>query len=827
MTGLLKDIRFALRQLRARPGFTAIAVVVLALGLGANAAIFSVVNAVLLTPLPYPHPETLVSVFESNVVGDDEDARFNSVSPGLLQQWQTNARSVSSLSAVRFTRFNVTSNSQSFNPQQIVGIACSSTFGEILGLRPVLGRFFTGSEDQFKAPFVVVLSYGFWQTHYGGTKDILSQRVRLDGNSYAIIGVLPKEFVYGGQPEILVPFKRTLDGDNQTTFGNHFFQVIGRLAPGYSARSAQEELSNIVRNIRRTHPNEVMGKSATVVEFNAYLVRSVKPALLVLLGAVGCLLLIACVNIANLLLTRALGRQRELAIRFAVGASRWQIIRQILTESTLVSLMGAAAGLFIANWTSSFLASNAPGAEDLPQVANIHIDKVVLLFTTALALLSGVAAGLFPALAASRTDVVHGLKDSGRSSTASYSHKRLRDTLVGFEVAISLVLLVGAGLLLHSFFNLQNVSPGFHADSAVSFGVSLPDTSYKNRQAVSNFARQLAENLRAMPGVVSAGLVSYPPLAGHWSDTVFHIKGHPLPPGSMMDVINLRAEPGYFRAIGIPLLRGRFFAPEDGIGFDDKHPRLGKILISQATAKRFFPTLDPIGQILEYGTDAGLPPMLSGDPYPEGQIVGVVGDVPTDAVTGIEPTTYRPLLDGEENEFYGVVRTAGDPLALQTSIQKAVHRLDPDLPINKLRTFAQINATATADRRFSVSLLSLFAAIALVLAAIGLYGVVSYAVTQRTSEIGIRMALGASRREVSRLILFDGMKPALIGLAVGIAASLALSQTIKSLLFGISAIDTATFLAVPAILAVTVAIACLVPALRATRIDPTVALRTE
>ena len=337
----------------------------------------------------------------------------------------------------------------------------------------------------------------------------------------------------------------------------------------------------------------------------------------------------------------------------------------------------------------------------------------------------------------------------------------------------------------------------------------------------------MLDELRAMPGVASAGLVTYPPLAGHWSDSVFHIKGHPLPPGSMMDLVNQEADPGYFRAVGIPLLRGRFFTSQDGVGFNDKHPQLGAAIISQATAKKFFPHLDPLGQALEVGTDAGLPPLPSGNPYPVYQIVGIVGDVPTSAETGVEPTVYRPLFDGDENMFYGVIHTSNDPLALRTQIQKVIHRLDPDLPIHQLRTFAQINTQAASDRRFSASLLTLFAAVALVLAAIGLYGVVSYTVTQRTAEIGIRMALGANRKEVSRLVLFDGMKPAALGLVVGLLASVALSQGLKSLLFGISTLDGVTFFVVPVILAVTVVLACVAPALRATRIDPMVALRTE
>jgi predicted permease len=828
MTGLLRDLHFALRQLRARPAFTAIAVVVLALGLGATAAIFSVVNAVLLKRLPYPNPQTLVGVFESDVVGNTPEDRFNVVSPGLFDEWRDHARSLSSISAVNPSSFNISSKSESFTPEHIDGLACSSTFAPILNLKPVLGRFFNQSEDQYESPHVAVLSYRFWQQHFGGAHNVLGRQIRLNGEDYTILGVLPRYFVYPGQPaDVFVPFRRTIDVRNRGNLSNHFFNVIARLAPGYTAASAQQELTSIVKRIRSTHQSDVMGTFATVAAFNDYLVRDVRTGLLVLMAAVGCLLLIACVNIANLLLTRTLGRQRELAIRFALGANRFQIVRQLLIESILVSFVGALAGLLVAAWVSAFLAAHAPGARELPQVAGIHIDAAVLLFTAGMAILSGIGSGLVPALTASRSQLGAGMKETGRSTTASRSQTFLRQVLVGLEVGVSLILLIAAGLLLRSFLNLQDVSPGFHASSSVSFEVSLPDATYKNRQAVSNFERHMGAELRSMPGVASVGLVNFPPLAGHWSDSVFHIKGHPLPPRSMMDLLYREADPGYFSAMGIPLLRGRLFTDHDTVGFDDKHPLIGKAIISEAAANRFFKNLDPIGQVLESGTDAGLPPDPSGNPYPVYEIIGVVGDVPTDAETGIEPTIYEPLFDGQSNDFYAVVHTDGNPTALSAGIRRVLRRLDPALPMEKLRTFAQINEQVTADRRFNATLLFLFAAAALMLAAIGLYGVVSYNVSQRTAEIGIRMALGARRAEVGRIILVDGMKPAAAGLMIGLTASFALMQLLKSMLFQVSTFDLATFLAVPAILAATVVLACLAPALRAASIDPTTALRIE
>jgi predicted permease len=827
-SGFFRDVRYALRQLWERPGFTIVAIIVLALGLGANAAIFSVVNAVLLQPLPYPHPESLVEVFERDVIGEGEGYHYNWVAPGNFFDWTRDAHSVSALAAVRYVSFNISSKSESFTPQRVTGIACSASFFPILGVNPLLGRYFQPSEDKPDAAYVAVLSYGFWQRHFAGSKDVVEKQIRLDGNSYDVLGVLPRDFIFpGAKPDVFVSFDRMLEPSNRASHSNHFFQVIGRLAPGYSAAQSQEEIGGIVRNFRRSHPTEIMGRGATVIRFDRYVIKDVKTALIVLLCAVGCLLLIACVNIANLLLTRALGRQRELAIRSALGASRAQIIRHLLIESTTVSLLGAIAGLLVAFWASSFLAAHAPGAENLPQTANIRVDQTVLFFTTALALLSGLAAGFFPALAASRTDVVNSLKGTSRSATASRSHGRLRDILVATEVAVSLVLLVGAALLVRSFLEIQSVRAGFRADNSVSFAVSLPEAIYKERQSIGNYARRLADGLRSIHGVSSAGLVNFPPLAGHWSDWVFHIKGHPMPPGSMMDLISRAADPGYFQAIGIPLIKGRWLTPLDGIGYDDKHPRMGSVLISQAAERQFFKGFDPINQVLQIGTDAGVEPNHSGNPYPEYRIVGVVGDVPVSAEDGIQPTIYRPLFEGGENTFYGIVHSTSNPLSLASAIEAEVHRLDPDIPVHSVRTFDQINSRMTGDRRFSVTLLTLFAGIALLLAAVGLYGVVSYAVTQRTSEIGIRMALGAARTQVSRFVLFDGMKPALFGIAIGIVASFGLTHTIKSLLYGVTSSDPLTFVAVPLLLATVVALACLLPALRATRIDPTVALRSE
>lgn len=825
LDGVKKDVRFAFRQLRQKPGFTAIAILVLALGLGANAAIFSVVNAVLLRPLPFPHSDKLLALFEKDVIPDDP---YNMVAPGNYLDWKRDARNFKQIAATGGMSFNLSSSSESFTPQRVPGALCSANLFETLGVRPIVGRSFREQEDRPGAPRVAIISYGLWKQRFAGSPDVIHQQIRLDENNYNIIGVMPPGFAFPNRnDQVWVTLESHLTPYELASHSDHGFLLVGRLRAGRTVAQGREEIDAIVRRFRESHPAEIMGKSASVVRLDWYLVRDIRTSLLILLAAVGCLLLIACVNIANLLLTRAVGRQRELAIRASVGATRAQIVRQLLIESITVSLLGAVAGLLVASWASSLLTAHAPNANSLPQAGNIHVDASVLLFTIGLAMVTGIAAGLFPALSASRTDLVNSLREGSRSATGSRSQGRLRDVLVGVEVALSLILLIGAGLLLRSFAEIQNVRPGFRTEHTITMAVSLPAATYKKRAQIAAFSRQLVNRVQNVPGVEAAGLIECLPLDGHCGDSVFHIKGHPLPPGQMMDLLDRQADPNYFKAAGIPLLEGRVFTERDGQGYDDPHPRLDAAILSESAARKYFHGMDPIGQRLAFGTDAGQIPEDPQHPDPEFQVIGVVGDVLADIQEPVQETIYTPLLDGHANEIYILAHSAGDPRSVIANIRRQIHALDRDLPVHDVRTIDQIQVESTAQRQFSLVLLSLFAGLALLLAAIGLYGVVSYAVTQRTPEIGIRMALGAARREVSRMVLIEGMKPALAGIVLGLAGAALASRALRSMLFGIGANDALTFIAVPIVLMLVVGLACLIPAVRATRIDPTIALRAE
>jgi len=813
---LRQDVQFAIRQLRHRPGFAIVAIVVLALGLGGNAAMFSVVNAVLLQPLPYAHPERLVALFERDVVGEEP---YNSVAAGNFLDWQKDAHSFEQMAASGETAFNLASATGSFTPERIDGAYCTANLFDTLGVTPDLGRPFRAEEDRPGAAHVAIISYDLWQHRFGGARDIIHHQIRLDGEQYDIVGVMPRNFGYPYRTvKAWVPLERYMSPENLKSHSNHGLMVVARLRPGVTVAQARAEIDGLARRFKHEHPEEIAGKGGNAVALYDYSVKGVRVSLLVLFGAVGCVLIIACVNVANLLLTRALGRQREVAIRAAVGATRGRLIRQLLTESVIVSLLGGAGGLLLASMVTDVLAKHAPDAAYLPGVDRIAVDGWVFLFTFVVALGTGIAAGLFPAFQGSRSDIVESLK--GRSVSTSRSHARFRDVLVAAEVAISLVLLAGAGLLLRSFSRLENVHTGVRTDHTLTMALELPKASYKTRAQVAEFYHQTAGQLAALPGVESAGLVTCAPVDGHCSDTVFQIEGHPLPPGKLMDTLLRAADPGYFKAAGIPLLEGRTFTTRDGGGFDDQHPRLSAAVISESWAKRFLPGEDPIGKRIYFEWE-------SDRKYPHFEIIGVVGDVVKRLDAPVQPTMYLPLLEGGSREAYIIMHTAGDPHRLANAARHQINAIDHDLPVFEIRTMDEIIGRSAENREFSVMLLGLFVALALGLAAVGLYGVLSYVVSQRTAEIGIRMALGAPAAEVRRLILLQGMKPALAGIAVGLVGAAFGTKLLRDLLFGVGAGDPVTFAAVPLVLLAVAMIACLIPALRATRIDPTLALRRE
>lgn len=827
MPSFLQNLRFAVRQLSKRPGFTLTAVLVLALGLGANTAIFSIVNAFLLQPLPYPDPARLTALFERDPVGPPGNDPYNPVSPGHFLDWQKESTSFEGIAAAASDALNLSSPKNLFEPQRVDACLCSQSVFSTLGIPPVLGRGFRSDEDRAGAARVAVISYSLWQHRFGGSPDVIHRQIRLNGENNEIVGVMPRGFAFPYRTvDIWVPLLANITPEQQQSHDNHFLFVVGRLRAGVSVAQAKAEIDGFVMRYKQAHPAEVSGKGGNVVALQEYLVQDVRTSLLVLLGAVGCVLIIACVNLANLLLTRAAGRTREIAIREAIGASRGQIIRQLLTESVLLALAGAAGGLLLAGFVANTLVSHAPNADAVLPPGSVPVSPLVFVFAFGVALLAGVAAGLFPALQSARTDLANSLKDSTRGATPSRAHGRFRNILVSAEVALSLVLLILAGLLGRSFATLHNVRPRVRVDHTLVVGLSIPDPTNHGQAKTSAIISQLSERMQHIPGVISAGIVSCPPVLGHCGDWVFNIEGHPLPPGQMMDAMDRGAEPGFFTSAGIPLLRGRTFTRQDGIGFDEQHPRLGSMIISDSLAKQFFAGEDPIGKFITIGFDQELS-KLKGTPVPRYQVIGVVGDVLKHLDAKVEPTFYVPLLDGNFNDIYIVLHTAAEPHSVTAAVREEIHRLRPDLPLFQIRTMEEALGRSASDRQFQMLLFGSFAALAVLLAAVGLYGVLSYGVTQRRGEIGIRLALGASNSAVRGLILKQGMLPASIGIGLGLLIAASLTRVMQSLLFHVDPFDPITFLLIPVFLLAVSALACYLPAFRATRIDPTIALRPE
>ncbi|MBV9081188.1 MAG: ABC transporter permease, partial [Acidobacteriaceae bacterium] len=659
LQALGQDIRFAFRQFRKRPGFTALAVFILALGLGANAAIFSVVNAFLLRSLPFKEPDRLVALFERNVVNYDESRNW--VAPANFLDWQKLSTSFEQMAAYTTGPFNLSSSTNSFEPERIDGCACSGNLFSTLGVFPLLGRNFRRDEDRYGAPHVVAISYDLWQRRFGAAPNIIGKRIRLDSEDYEIVAVMPRGFAFPSRTvQAWSPLLSFLPPDRQKRHDTHFLQPIARLKPGVSVEKARAEIDGIAARYKRTHPQDVSGRGGNVVPLHDSLVWNVRTSLLLLLGAVGCVLLIACVNVANLLLTRAAGRVREVSIRAAMGASQNRIISQLLTESILLSLAAGLAGAFLAFSITQILISHAPGADAVLPAGKIPLDPMVFLFVFCISLLTGIAAGLYPAIQSSRTDLTHSLKDSTRSATPTRSQGRFRNILVTAEVALSMVLLVAAGLLLRSFSQLYHVNPGVRLDQTLTMALSIPDASYEKPAQRAAFLRQLTERMQTVPGVKSAGLVTCVPVAGHCDDLVFHIEGEELPAGQMRDALDRGADPGYFAAVGLPLIRGRVFSPKDGIGPDEKHPKMGAVVISEAMAKTYFPHEDPIGKHIFFGIDLARQ-QLTGNPVPRYEVIGIVGDTIAHLDEAIRPTVYLPILDGRWSEFYVILHTAIEP----------------------------------------------------------------------------------------------------------------------------------------------------------------------
>ena len=800
---MLNDFRYALRQLIKAPSFTIVAILTLALGIGACTAIFSVVNTVLLRPLDYPDPDRLVIIRETQLPKFPEF----SVSPPNFIDWQKQAKSYEYLAATAGASLNLTGEGE---PQRLTGVKATAHYFDVFGVKPILGRMLLPEEDAVGKNHVVVLSYGFWQRVFGGARDVVGRSVQLNGEPYQIVGVAPYGFGVASKVDVWTPMAFKPDETANDARGGHYISVYGRLKPGVTFIQAKAEMEVIAAQLAVQYPDPQKGWGIFMMPMQDYYVREVKPVLYTLLGAVACVLLIACANLANLLLARATARHREISIRAALGAGRGRLVRQLLTESVVLAICGGIAGIILARWGLDGLLALAPTS--LPRISEIHLDSGVLLFSLALSVVTGIAFGIAPALLAARTDMNEALKQGTRGSTEGGIRGRLRSALVVVEVVFALVLLGGAGLLARSFIQLAHVDPGFNPENATLLRLSLPQRKYAQPEQQTAFANGLLERLKALPGVQAVGLTHSMPLVGDYV-LGFIIEGRPaLDPSEEPSTNYYAVTPDYFRAMGIRLIRGRLFTAQD----DAKAPRVA--IINETMARQYFPNEDPIGKRIH----------ITNGPQTWREIVGIVADIKQYGVD--KPTSaqsYEPFAQVPFTSLNVVIRTSGSSAAVLGSLRPAVYAVDKDQPVGTIRPLEEIMAESIARQRFAMTLLTVFSAVALIIAAVGIYGVMAYNVVQRTGEFGIRMALGAQQSDVLRLVLSQGGKLIGLGLVIGLVATLAASYAMRSILFNTSAYDPLTLATITLVLAAVALIACFFPANRATKVNPIEALRTE
>ena len=814
MESFWMDLRYGLRTLRKNPGFAAVAILTLALGIGANTAIFSAVNAVLLRPLPYSQPDRLVQLWESEI----EVPQAPLAAPDFVD-WRAQNQTFDDMTI--YTWPQSLNLSGAGEPEHVAGVLAQANFFSVLGSTPLMGRTFVTGEDQAGHNHVAVLSYGLWQRRFGGTRDVLGKGIELGGEKYQIVGVMPEDFRIGLRADLWIPID--MDSKKLPPRGEHSYPVIGRLKPGVTAQQAKANLNAIAIRLEEQYPDSNRKVGADVVEMREQLTGNVRPALLVLLGAVALVMLIACVNVANLLLARASSRQREIALRSALGAARSRIIRQLLTESVLLSFLAAIPGILIAYWGVALLKTlpSVPGRA----FEQISVDGVVLCFALGIAVFTGLVFGLAPALQVGARDLHDDLKSGGKGAgAAASSSKWLRNSLVVGEIALSLCLLIAAGLLLRTFQHLRAVEIGVRPDKVLTAKVALPDTQYKD-DAQFRVYREMAERLEQAPGVDAAAVSSEIPLDGG-TNSYANKPGAPAEEiGSLMEWNEIT--PGYFKAFGIPFRAGRNFteadyelvakaneATKNSTSKYDGPMMVG--IINQKMATEFWPNEDPIGKVFKLDT---LPV----------QVIGVVAD--TKIFNSPRQKTideaYFPLGWFSRTEMAVTVHGAGAAASLPETVRRTIAGVDSKVPVFNVREMDQVIVEANSDARIEAQLLGIFAALALVLAAVGIYGVMSYLVAQRTHELGIRMALGAQPLDVLRLVLERGVMLTVAGLALGLAAAFAITRLLSKLLFGVSATDPLTFFGVALLLGLVALAACYIPARRATRIDPLVALRYE
>lgn len=806
LESLAREIRQSARRLARAPSFSLTAIVVLALGIGANVALFSVVNAVLLKPLPVAHPDRLTRIYEADSRGRFQD---NVVAGGCFARWQQQARSFVQMGMMQATTYNLAGNGQM--PEVVKAEQASWNMLPMLGVRPMLGRLFRSDDDRPQANATVVLGWGLWKRRYGGDPSIIGRTILVDLKPYTVLGILPSWFRYpDARTQLWVPVYHERSPEIMQKFDSHNFDVVGELRPGVSREQATAELSIIQRQVRQQHPDGPVNDAVNLRPILDGQVRNVKAGLYALLAATGCLLLIACLNIANLLVARAASRGRETAIRTALGGSRVQLIRSQVIESLLLSSAGGAVGMALAYGALQWLVHVRA---DLPRVDAIHIDGVTALFAVACVIACGVLAGLLPALSAGDRDILRALQESSRSAGAGRSRARLRRLLLSMEVALTVVLLISAGLLLKSYRAMRDSGLGCATDNVLTMNLSQARGMKTTLQRAA-FYQALLERVRQIPGVKAAAAATQLPGQGRDRDDVYTIREHPpLPKGQVLDATTLFVDPGYFQAMQIPLLAGRSFTS------DERLESANKIVISQALARQNFKGEDPIGKHIIAQVFSSQPSTF--------EIIGIAADTRELPAADPYPAIYYPLLAGSQNSIYLAVRTAGDPAAMAEPVKHVIASLDSTLPVAYVMTMNEIIGRAAMETSFEATLLAAFAALSLVLAAVGLFGVLSFLITQRTTEIGVRIALGARRGAVLRLMLFDGLRPALAGLALGLAGAAAATQLIRSLLVDTQPLDPAVYIIVSAVLLVVAALACLVPAWSASRLDPMQALRTE
>ena len=813
---MLTDLRYAFRQLIKSPGFTFVAVLTLALGIGANSAIFSVIDTVLLRSLPFPQADRLTMIWATAPQHPGNDRQVHSYLDYLDLRAQNHTFTAMAGYTSASTIWGTGEDSE-----DVPGLAITSDIFEVLGTRPLLGRGFSRADEKPDAARVVVISYQFWQRRFAGDPNIIGKQITMAGHVHTITGVMPRGWKFPIQPENvdyiapLLPLYSGSFSDYITHRGAHFLSVVGRLKPGVDLRTATADLQTIAAQLAKQYPDSDAGRTERAVDLQSDAVGDVRPALLVLTAAVALVLLIACANVANLFLARAAAREREIAIRTALGANRFQIVRQLLIETVLLALLGGAAGLLLAWWSTDALVAMGPA--DLPRLDEIRVNGIVVAFTLGVALLTSLIFGLIPALQASRQRVEQALKEASRGSTGGLHSHRLRSAFVVSQFALSLVLLVGAGLLIRSFAQLRAVRPGFDANGVVTFWQALPKARYPEVAQQIQFFDKILPKLAALPGIKDAGMVSPLPFSGSERGMTFTIVGQPAPAQGMEpSASHLTTNGNYFRAMRIPLKSGRTFEARDR---QDSAPVM---MINQAFAEKYFAHQNPLWQRINIGDGVahGRPPR---------QIIGVAGTAKHGNLAEPEsPEFYIPFAQDPDNYMDIVVRTSEPaPSGLEAMVRRAVHEVDSQQFVPTIKPLAKLISQTLSQSRFNTALLGAFAAVAILLAAVGIYGVIAYNVAQRTKEIGIRMALGAQREEMLRMILSQSMRLVLIGVVVGIGTALLATRVISNLLYGVGPNDLSTYLLVVLLLAVAALIASYIPARRAMAIDPMIALRYE